>query len=64
MVAYGELDPAFFIEQAKLLNEALCRQGTCPRLVFLPNHSHMSEVYAINTSDMTLGGPLMEFVNR
>ena len=61
MVAYGEIDPPMFIEQAKLLNEALCAQGRCPRLVYLPGHSHMSEVYAINTGDRSLSGPLLQF---
>jgi triacylglycerol lipase len=61
MVAYGEIDPPMFIEQAKLLNEALCAQGRCPRLVYLPGHSHMSEVYAVNTDDRSLSGPVLEF---
>lgn len=61
MVAYGEIDPPPFIEQSKLLNEALCAQGRCPRLVYLPGHSHMSEVYAVNTDDRSLSGPVLEF---
>jgi len=61
MVAYGEIDPPPFIEQAKLLNEALCAQGRCPRLVYLPGHSHMSEVYAVNTDDRSLSGPVLQF---
>jgi triacylglycerol lipase len=61
MVAYAELDPPPFIEQAKLLNDALCAAGRCPRLVYLPGHSHMSEVYSINTGDASLGGPVLEF---
>jgi triacylglycerol lipase len=62
LVAYAELDPPNFIAQAKLLNEALCARGRCPRLVALEGHSHMSEVYAINTSDRSLAGPIIEFV--
>jgi acetyl esterase/lipase len=61
MVAYGEIDPPPFIEQSRLLNEALCAQGRCPRLVYLRGHSHMSEVYSINTDDRSLGGPVLEF---
>jgi triacylglycerol lipase len=34
----------------------------CPRLVALARHSHMSEVYAINTDDTALSGPLLAFV--
>ncbi|MGQ0547207.1 MAG: alpha/beta hydrolase [Betaproteobacteria bacterium] len=61
MVAYAELDPAPFIAQAKLLNEALCSYARCPRLVYLPGHSHMSEVYSIGTSDASLGAPVLDF---
>jgi len=61
LLAYAELDPPQFVEQAKLLNDTLCAQGRCPRLVYLPGHSHMSEVYAINTADTSLSGPVLEF---
>lgn len=64
LVAYAELDPPQFIEQAKLLNDALCSAGRCPRLLYLPGHSHMSEVYAINTSDTSLSGPVLDFSKR
>jgi triacylglycerol lipase len=62
MVVHAEIDPPQFVEQAKLLNEALCGRGKCPRFVELKSHSHMSEVYAVNTSDRSLGGPMIEFV--
>jgi acetyl esterase/lipase len=63
MVAYAELDPPFFVEQAKLLNHVLCGQGRCPAFVELKGHSHMSEVYAIGTADRGLLGPLLEFAS-
>jgi triacylglycerol lipase len=62
MVAYAELDPDFFHPQAKVLNEELCKAGRCPRLVVLPKHSHMSEVYAFNTKDTQLSDPVLAFV--
>ncbi len=61
LVAYGELDPPPFIAQAKLLNDELCAARKCPRLVYLQGHSHMSEVYAINTADTSLSGPILDF---
>ena len=61
LVAYAELDPPPFVEQARLLNEALCSQGRCPRLVYLPGHSHMSEIYAVNTGDTSLSAPVLAF---
>jgi triacylglycerol lipase len=62
LVAHAGLDPQDFIDQAKLLNEALCARGRCPRFVELKDHSHMSEVYAINTADRSLAGPIVDFV--
>jgi hypothetical protein len=61
MVVSGGLDPAAFIAQAKLLNDALCGAGRCPRLLHLPDHSHMSEVYSINTADTSVSGPVFDF---
>jgi triacylglycerol lipase len=62
LVAHAELDPPQFVEQAALLNSALCAAGRCPRVVRLAGHSHMSEVYAINTADASLSSPLLDFV--
>lgn len=62
MAIYAELDPDFFQRQAKQLNDALCKAGRCPRLVILPKHSHMSEVYAINTKDTGLSDQILAFV--
>jgi triacylglycerol lipase len=62
MVAYAELDPPVFQQQAKQLNAGLCQAGRCPRFLALAKHSHMSEVYAINTADTVLSGPILAFV--
>jgi acetyl esterase/lipase len=51
LVIDAEIDPAPFIAQSKLLNDALCAAGRCPERITLPGHSHMSEVYSINTDD-------------
>jgi triacylglycerol lipase len=62
MVVYAELDPDVFQRQTKQLDETLCKAGRCPRLAALPKHTHMSEVYAFNTKDRALSGPVLEFV--
>ena len=62
MVVNAELDPPPIFAQGKLLNDALCARGRCPRRVLLQGHSHMSEVYSVNTSDRSLSGPVFEFV--
>ncbi len=62
MVVNAEIDPPAFFAQGNLLNDALCARGKCPRRVVLKGHSHMSEVYAIDTSDRSLADPLFDFV--
>ena len=62
LVANAELDPPDFQQQAKQLNDALCKAGRCPRFLPLAKHSHMSEAYAINTADTSLSGEILAFV--
>lgn len=58
----AELDPAPFTAQADALEGALCDAGNCPDRLHLDGHSHMSEVYSINTDDTTLSDAIMDFV--
>lgn len=61
-VTAAELDPPRFVEQFELLKQATCkRPAGCARNFMLPQHSHMSEVYAINTSDTRLTDRILEF---
>ncbi|MBR1286488.1 alpha/beta hydrolase [Bradyrhizobium sp. AUGA SZCCT0177] len=63
MATAAELDPPRFIEQYELLKQATCKSAEgCARTFMLPQHSHMSEVYAINTSDTRLTDEILEFV--
>jgi acetyl esterase/lipase len=62
MVAYAQLDPADFHTQAKQLHTALCAAGPCRPLLELAGHSHMSEVYSINTADTGLTDAIRDFV--
>ena len=64
MIAAAELDPPRFVEQFEL-HEAghLQRRRAAARAAYmLPQHSHMSEVYAINTADTRLTDEILEFV--
>jgi acetyl esterase/lipase len=63
LVVYAELDPPSFEVESKALHEELCKANKCPRLVRLAKHSHMSEVYSINTEDRELANQIKEFVN-
>ncbi len=63
MIASAELDPPRFVEQFDLLKQAACKRPVgCARAVMLPQHSHMSEVYSINTGDDRLTREIVDFV--
>ena len=63
MLSAAELDPPRFIEQYELAKQEICkRPGGCAKTFMLPQHSHMSEVYAINTNDTRLTDQILEFV--
>jgi len=45
------------------MKQASCKRPSgCARSFMLPQHSHMSEVYAINTPDTRLTDEILEFV--
>ena len=63
LITAAELDPPRFIEQYELVKQATCKGASgCARTFMLPQHSHMSEVYAINTEDTRLTDQILEFV--
>jgi triacylglycerol lipase len=62
MITAAELDPDPFTQQFDLLKAACKKPDGCPRAFMLPQHSHMSEVYAINTADARLTREILEFV--
>jgi triacylglycerol lipase len=61
-VAWAELDPPEIVQQGKILYANLCSKNRCPKRLFLPSHSHMSTVYAVNTDDRQLADAMMEFI--
>jgi acetyl esterase/lipase len=63
MISAAELDPPRFVEQFELLKQATCKRPSgCAHSFMLPQHSHMSEVYAINTADTRLTDEILDFV--
>jgi acetyl esterase/lipase len=62
LVAYAELDPSDFHRQAEQVQAALCEARHCAPLIQLRGHSHMSEMYAINTADTALTDAIRTFV--
>ena len=64
LLAYAELDPPDFHRQSEQLNVALCKAGKCQGLYKLMSHSHMSEIYSINSADNTVTGLMKQLVDR
>lgn len=64
LLVYAELDPPDFHTQSEQLNAALCKAGQCPGLYKLMGHSHMSEIYSINSADKTVGNLMKQWVDR
>ncbi|GGY41763.1 alpha/beta hydrolase [Pseudoduganella albidiflava] len=62
-ISYAELDPIQMQAQAGELFAALVtRHGFQPRISVVRNHNHLTQVYAINSGDDALAGPLLDFV--
>jgi acetyl esterase/lipase len=63
MAASSELDLPGFVKQFDQFKDATCKRPSgCARTVMLPQHSHMSEVYSINTDDTRLTDQILDFV--
>jgi acetyl esterase/lipase len=63
LVTYAELDPESFQAQTRGLIEARAQAGKPVPTVRLTGHSHISETYAVGTSDESLSGPVLEFIH-
>jgi hypothetical protein len=74
MLVRAELDPGVTGDMSasdKALHQELCRldgatakdgAGHCPAMLFARGHSHMSEVFAFDTSDTTVSAPIVAWL--
>lgn len=62
LVVSAELDPPDFLPDTERLIAQRGANGKPLRSVKLANHSHLSEAYAVGTSDESLSVPVLEFV--
>jgi len=58
----AELDPMGMAEFQAMLKDELCKAGHCPVVSVLPKHSHMSEVYSVNTADDSVTAPILKWM--
>ncbi len=61
LVAFAELDPPDFHAQSLQLHSALCKTCKALPLYKLMGHSHISEIFSINTQDNALSNLLKDF---
>ena len=64
MAVWAELDPPNFIPDTDKLITGRREAGRPVVELRLPNHSHLSEAYAIGTEDESLAAPLLEFIRE
>jgi triacylglycerol lipase len=63
-VAYAELDPPPLFDQSARLVAALRDAKRPAHVVELPNHSHISITYSINSGDTELSGSILDFIGK
>jgi acetyl esterase/lipase len=63
LLAYAELDPPDFCRQAEQLHTAFRQAGRRQALYRFAGHSHMSEIYSINTPDTAVAALLEAFLD-
>lgn len=62
-ISYAELDPVQMQAQAgELFATLVTRHGFQPKITVVRNHNHLTQVYAINSGDDALAGPMLAFV--
>jgi triacylglycerol lipase len=62
LVAWAELDPPDFVPETEQLVAGRKAAGMPTVALHLPNHSHLSEAYAVGTSDELLSGAILQFI--
>jgi triacylglycerol lipase len=64
LATYAEFDADQYKQQFALLANAMTAAGKPLETLYLRNHSHMSETYAVGSADESLTGPVLDFVLR
>jgi triacylglycerol lipase len=64
LLSVGEFDPPLLRNTALALNDALRRAGKPPTFVVHKGHGHLSEIFAVNTSDRSVTDPIYAWMKR
>jgi triacylglycerol lipase len=63
-IGYAAYDPLSFEKQFNHIQAALCQVNRCPSNQIFAHHSHMSELYSINSDDTTVSDALLQFIGE
>lgn len=61
-VSAAELDPPMLVELAEILNRELTAAGKKPTYLIYKDHGHMSEIFAVNTADVSTSKPVLDWM--
>jgi triacylglycerol lipase len=61
-VSAAELDPPMLVELAEILNRELTAAGRKPTYLIYKDHGHMSEIFAVNTADVSTSKPVLDWM--
>ncbi|MES2605876.1 MAG: alpha/beta hydrolase [Pseudomonadota bacterium] len=64
LATYAEFDGDQYKQQFVFLVNAMTEAGKPLETLYLQNHSHMSETYAVGSPDVSLTDPVLDFVLR
>jgi triacylglycerol lipase len=61
-ISHTEVDLPNAVSQAEKLKSALCDVSRCPAYAVFKDHSHMSQVFSVGTPDVSVSGPVLQFL--
>lgn len=65
LLAYAQHDPQPYVDFARAVESELCTawsRRNCPRMVYLPDHNHLSEGASVGSVDESLSGPVLQWL--
>lgn len=62
LLAAADGDPLDRPEYVSLIHDALCKSNRCPATLAIKGHDHFSEIFAVNTSDRSVTGPVLDWL--
>lgn len=61
-ITAAELDPPRTVDLAESLNRELGAVNKTPKFLIVKDHGHMSEIFAVNTADISVTAPVLAFI--